>query len=123
MTRYYDHQTDKVPWLGLSVVQESLQIYVIYCKQIVCQSKNEFFFCSPLIDFMTSGPAVAMEIMGTNVTQKWRELLGPTSTAEARSTAPNSIRAMYGSDDTKNAAHGSDSADSAARVWYVNSCV
>jgi nucleoside diphosphate kinase len=39
----------------------------------------------------------------------------PTNTATAKSTRPDSIRALYGFDGTKNATHGSDSVTSAKR--------
>ena len=45
----------------------------------------------------------------------WRSLIGPTQTAKARDEAPGSIRAVYGTDNQKNAVHGSDSPQSAAR--------
>jgi nucleoside-diphosphate kinase len=39
---------------------------------------------------------------------------GPTDSKTAQQQAPDSIRAMYGTDGTRNAAHGSDSPASAA---------
>ncbi|XP_068125905.1 nucleoside diphosphate kinase homolog 7 [Hyperolius riggenbachi] len=76
------------------------------------QSKS---FFNDLINFMTSGPIVALEIMGDEAITGWRRLLGPTNSSVARSDSPESIRARFGSDGTKNAAHGSDSIASAAR--------
>lgn len=88
-------------------------------------SKNEAFefykehqhrdFFNQLVDFMTSGPVVAFELMGVGAIQKWRQLLGPTDSAQARSQEPLSIRARFGTDNTRNACHGSDSLESAAR--------
>ncbi|XP_052784662.1 nucleoside diphosphate kinase 7-like [Mya arenaria] len=76
------------------------------------QSKT---FFDTLINFMTSGPVVAFELMGTNAISQWRELIGPTDSAEARKSAPISLRARFGKDNTQNAIHGSDSVQSAAR--------
>ena len=53
-------------------------------------------FHSNLIGFMTSGPIVAFELLGENAIARWREFLGPTDSAQARSTAGNSIRAKFG---------------------------
>ncbi|XP_076807174.1 nucleoside diphosphate kinase homolog 7-like [Clavelina lepadiformis] len=72
-------------------------------------------FYNPLLDYMTSGPVVAMEIMGSDAVKQWRKLLGPTDSNAAREQEPTSLRAMFGTDNTKNAAHGSDSATSAKR--------
>ncbi|XP_041439676.1 nucleoside diphosphate kinase 7 isoform X2 [Xenopus laevis] len=72
-------------------------------------------FFSDLISFMTSGPIFAMEVVGDEAVSSWRKLLGPTNSSIARSELPQSIRARFGTDGTKNAAHGSDSISSAAR--------
>eukprot|EP00741_Cyanophora_paradoxa_P015084 tig00020848_g14555.t1 len=72
-------------------------------------------FYQNLVGFMTSGPVVAIEIVGSNVVQKWRQMIGPTSSSKARAEAPQSLRGQLGSDDTKNAVHGSDSAENAEK--------
>lgn len=74
---------------------------------------------------MTSGPVIAMELLAENGVAKWRELLGPTDSEQARKDAPGSIRARFGKDKSLNAAHGSDSCISAERVctpfmWVQN---
>ncbi|XP_063811723.1 nucleoside diphosphate kinase 7 isoform X2 [Pseudophryne corroboree] len=76
------------------------------------QSKS---FYNDLVSFMSSGPIVAMEVIGDEAVSSWRKLLGPTNCSVARSESPESIRARFGTDGTKNAAHGSDSMASAAR--------
>lgn len=55
-----------------------------------------WFFPSYLLEFVTSGPVVAMELKGSNAIEKWRTLLGPTDSATARNKAPMSIRAKFG---------------------------
>jgi nucleoside diphosphate kinase len=52
--------------------------------------------CSALLDYITSGPVVAMELLGEDAISKWRNVIGPTDPSEARQTAPNSIRARFG---------------------------
>lgn len=64
---------------------------------------------------MTSDVCVGMELINTGAIGAWRNLIGPTNTEKARQEAPNSLRAMFGTDGTKNACHGSDSVDSAQR--------
>lgn len=68
---------------------------------------------------MTSGPVIAMELIGENAVTKWRELIGPTDSEVARKEAPNSVRALFGKDKTYNAVHGSDSSESAERVITI----
>ena len=60
---------------------------------------NKFLFCffsSTLLNFVTSGPVIAFELMGENCVSLWRDALGPTDSALARSQAPQSIRARFG---------------------------
>uniref|UniRef100_A0A3B3RQ08 Nucleoside diphosphate kinase homolog 7 n=2 Tax=Paramormyrops kingsleyae TaxID=1676925 RepID=A0A3B3RQ08_9TELE len=76
------------------------------------QSKS---FFNNLLQFITSGPVIAMDIMGDEAVSTWRELLGPTDSDTARREATQSLRARFGTDGTQNAGHGSDSLASAAR--------
>ncbi|XP_041696655.2 nucleoside diphosphate kinase 7-like isoform X2 [Coregonus clupeaformis] len=64
---------------------------------------------------MTSGPGVAMELMGDEAVSVWRRILNPTDSGVARKEAPPSLRAQFGTDGTRNAGHGSDSLASAER--------
>lgn len=100
---------------GLSVTK--MKMVLLSRKEAMdfyAEHQSKFFF-SNLIQFMTSGPVVAMEILGDNAVSSWRKLLGPTDTSKARTEVPETIRAQFGTDGTKNAAHGSDSVASAAR--------
>jgi nucleoside-diphosphate kinase len=83
------------------------------------EHKGKSFF-NDLANFMSSDVAVGFELVADNAVQKWRELIGPTNSLTARSSAPKSIRALFGTDGQKNAVHGSDSGASAAReIAYV----
>lgn len=53
-----------------------------------------------------------MELVASNAVDKWRQLIGPTNTLQAKQSAPNSLRALFGTDNTRNAVHGSDSGPS-----------
>uniref|UniRef100_A0A8C9VEW7 Nucleoside diphosphate kinase homolog 7 n=1 Tax=Scleropages formosus TaxID=113540 RepID=A0A8C9VEW7_SCLFO len=72
-------------------------------------------FFNNLMQFVTSGPLIAMELMGEEAVSVWRKLLGPTDSDAARKEAPESLRARFGTDGTRNAGHGSDALASAAR--------
>lgn len=77
-----------------------------------------FVFCSELLQFITSGSIVAMEILGDDAVSKWKMLLGPANSGVAQTEAPDSIRATFGIDGIRNAAHGPDSIASAAQVRF-----
>ncbi|KAL3047861.1 nucleoside diphosphate kinase 7 [Trematomus bernacchii] len=72
-------------------------------------------FFNNLVQFVSSGPVVAMELMGDEAMSIWRRLLGPGDSAVARKEAPESVRAKLGTDGVKNVGHGSDSIAAAAR--------
>lgn len=69
-------------------------------------------FFKGLVNFMTSGPLVAVALEGPNAVAKLRELLGATNPANA---LPGTIRADFGISVQENAGHGSDSTNSAKR--------
>ncbi|XP_057585077.1 nucleoside diphosphate kinase 7 isoform X3 [Hippopotamus amphibius kiboko] len=72
-------------------------------------------FLNELIQFITSGPIIAMEILRDDAICEWKRLLGPANSGLARTDAPGSIRALFGTDGIRNAAHGPDSFACAAR--------
>uniref|UniRef100_A0A8C6HSY9 Nucleoside diphosphate kinase homolog 7 n=1 Tax=Mus spicilegus TaxID=10103 RepID=A0A8C6HSY9_MUSSI len=72
-------------------------------------------FYNELIQFITSGPIIAMEILRDDAISEWKRLLGPANSGLSRTDAPGSIRALFGTDGVRNAAHGPDTFASAAR--------
>jgi nucleoside-diphosphate kinase len=79
-------------------------------------------FYQPLVDFMLSGPVVALVVEGQRVIEGFRSLAGATDPSTA---APGTIRGDLGRDwgepVQRNLVHGSDSPDSAAReiaLWF-----
>lgn len=74
-------------------------------------------FFPVLMEFMTSGPVVALALEGDDAIARWRELMGPTDPAKA---PPDALRARFGTDLTRNAVHGSDAPRTAAEeLAYV----
>lgn len=69
-------------------------------------------FFGELVDFITSGPVVAMEWSGESAVTVARTLMGVTNPVEA---APGTIRGDYGLVITNNIVHGSDAVESAQR--------
>ncbi|KAJ3209854.1 thioredoxin domain-containing protein 6 [Dinochytrium kinnereticum] len=68
-----------------------------------------------VVEFLTSGPSICLVLKGEDVIAAWNEMLGPEDPAEAKKTRPMSIRAIYGTDKTHNAAHGSSTIETAVR--------
>jgi nucleoside-diphosphate kinase len=68
-----------------------------------------------VIQFMSSDVVVGLELVGDGAVEKWQELIGPANSAAAKSTAPKTIRALFGTDNIKNAVHGSASTFIAAK--------
>lgn len=72
-------------------------------------------FFPELVEYMSSGPSLALIMMGKDGVKRWRDLMGPTDPAKAKKSSPRSLRAVYGMGTTKNSFHGSDSWESASR--------
>lgn len=80
-------------------------------EQHYAEHKEKPFF-GELVDFITSGPVMAMVWQGENAIKVAREMMGKTNPAEA---APGTIRGDFGLQVSMNVIHGSDSPESAER--------
>jgi nucleoside-diphosphate kinase len=69
-------------------------------------------FFGELVEFITSGPLVAMVLEGQDAVRAARQVIGATNPLEA---ATGSIRGDYAVEVGQNMVHGSDSPESAAR--------
>jgi nucleoside-diphosphate kinase len=69
-------------------------------------------FFEPLMEFITSGPLVALVIEGYRAIEAFRSLAGPTDPLVA---APGTIRGDHALLVKENVVHGSDSPESAER--------
>lgn len=69
-------------------------------------------FFQGLVDFITSGPIVAMVVEGQDAIEGMRQMMGATNPLSA---APGTIRADYAQNIGRNLVHGSDSHESAER--------
>ena len=79
-------------------------------------------FHEPLMEFMSSGPIVAIALEGQRVIEGFRSIAGST---EPTMAAPGTIRGDLGRDwgttVVQNLVHGSDSVESAERelkIWF-----
>jgi len=69
-------------------------------------------FFNSLVEFIKSGPVVAMVIEGEDAISTIREIVGATDPAKA---APGTIRGDFAHDITHNIVHAADSPESAKR--------
>ena len=78
-------------------------------------------FYPSLVEFITSGPLVAMIVQGDRAVPAFRQLAGGTDPVEK--ATPGTIRGDFGLSTQLNLVHGSDSAESAEReigLWFPN---
>lgn len=73
-------------------------------------------FYEPLVDYITSGPIVALVLSGENLIAQVRAMMGATDPGKA---APGSIRGDFCVRIERNIIHGSDSPESADREIAV----
>lgn len=81
------------------------------------EHKDKPFFPS-LVEFITSGPVLAMVWQGNGVIAMARKLIGATNPQNAE---PGTIRGDYAIDIDRNIIHGSDGAETAQReiaLWF-----
>lgn len=94
-----------------------VNVSVELAKKHYGEHEGKPFFQS-LIDFITSGPVLAMVIEGNNAVAAVRQINGATDPLKA---APGSIRGDFGTCIDKNIVHASDAPETAAReigLWF-----
>jgi len=97
---------------GLRIVAlRHMQVTEDLARRHYAEHEGKPFF-DELVDFITSGPLVAMILEGQEAVQAARQVIGATNPLEA---APGSIRGDLALEVGRNMVHGSDSAESAQR--------
>jgi nucleoside-diphosphate kinase len=96
--------------LGLKMLhltrEEAKGFYIVH--------KDKHFYQS-LTEFMSSGEIVVMVLEGENAISQWREVMGATDPALAKT---GTLRQMFGFSVERNAVHGSDSRPTAE--WEID---
>jgi nucleoside-diphosphate kinase len=102
-----------VPEILAAIADAHLAVVGNKLVEITSEAVADFYkehvnkpFFADLERFMTSGPAVALVLEGSFAVKAWRQLMGPTNSHVARTKAPASLRARFGTDNTMNACHG-----------------
>ena len=97
---------------GLKIVaMRHMQVTEDLAKQHYAEHDGKPFF-GELVEFITSGPILAMVLEGDDAIRAARQVIGATNPLEA---APGSIRGDYAIAVGQNMVHGSDSPESGQR--------
>jgi nucleoside-diphosphate kinase len=97
---------------GLKIVaMRHMQVTEDLAKQHYAEHDGKPFF-GELVEFITSGPIVAMVLEGTEAIRAARQVIGATNPLEA---APGSIRGDFAVEVGQNMVHGSDSPEAGER--------
>jgi nucleoside-diphosphate kinase len=97
---------------GLKIVaMRHMQVTEDLAKQHYAEHDGKPFF-GELVEFITSGPIVAMVLEGESAIKAARQVIGATNPLEA---APGSIRGDFAIAVGQNMVHGSDSPESGER--------
>ncbi|MBD1936551.1 nucleoside-diphosphate kinase [Microcoleus sp. FACHB-68] len=99
--------------VGLKLMKVSREL----AEQHYGEHKEKPFFAG-LVDFITSGPVVAMVWEGKGVVASARKIIGATNPLNSE---PGTIRGDYGVDIGRNIIHGSDAVETAQReisLWF-----
>jgi nucleoside-diphosphate kinase len=97
---------------GLRLVAAELRTLTAEVAETHYAEHRERPFFGSLVEFITSGPLLALVIEGPRAIEAFRALAGATDPVKA---APGTIRGDFALEVQNNIVHGSDSPESAAR--------
>ena len=83
-------------WLDSGVSEEFHEVYKFLPE------------CKRMIDQLSSGPCVALEVRQENAVEELRKFCGPYDPEIARKLEPKTLRARYGEDRVHNVVHCTD---------------
>ncbi|MDU4960719.1 MAG: nucleoside-diphosphate kinase [Sporomusaceae bacterium] len=101
---------------GLKLVALKMLCLSADKAQIHYEEHKDKPFFGELVDFITSGPIVAMVVQGEKAVKVVRSMMGTTNPVEA---APGTVRGDFALSMAQNIIHGSDSDTSAAREIQI----
>lgn len=101
------------------IINAGFEIVAMKYTKLSQEKAGEFYeihrergFFSELVDFMSSGPIVAVVLRKSEAVEDFRTLIGATDPSKA---APGTIRALFAKNIGENAVHGSDSDENAMK--------
>lgn len=103
---------------GLKIVgMKMVYLTEAFAKEHYAVHEGKPFFAG-LIEYITSGPVVAMVVEGTDAIRVVRDMVGAT---DPRKAAPGTIRGDYGLEIGRNLIHASDAPETAEfeiGLWF-----
>ena len=112
-------EKNKVGQVLARLEQEGFRILALRMVRMARHVAEAFYaehrerpFFGGLVEFMTSGPSVVVELEREDAISTYRALMGAT---DSRKAADNTLRQLFGTDNQRNAVHGSDKPESARR--------
>ncbi len=112
----------RIEMKGLRIVALKMLKLKRDCAEAIYDVHRGKNFYQNLVDFMASGPVVAVLVEGNGAVEVVRNLIGPT---DGRKAPPGTIRGDYSTSILENVVHAADSQERAiyeARVVFDPQC-
>lgn len=104
-----------------AIIRGGFRIAAMRMVRMSTQDAERFYaihkgkpFYEKLVEFMSSGPSIALVLERENAVEAFRELIGSTDPSTA---AGGTIRKRFATSIRENAVHGSDSNENACKEW------
>ena len=107
------------------ILEEGFEISAMEIFNIDLPTSEEYFEVYkgvlpeflPMIEHMTTGPCIVLEVRQENVVPSFRKLCGPHDPEIAKHLRPGTIRAKFGNDRVENAIHCTDLPEDGVIDW------
>ena len=109
---FEDKINEKIVSSGLKIIQSKKTILTEEIASDFYKEHAQKPFFNELVEFIISGEVVVQILEGQDAIRSYRSLMGSTNPEEAEE---GTLRKLFAESLSKNAVHGSDSPESAAR--------
>ncbi|ESO00652.1 hypothetical protein HELRODRAFT_82832 [Helobdella robusta] len=112
---HHDTIEDVILTNGFTIIHEkSIQMSPEQVTEFYVKNSDPTY-TSDMVKFYSSGISRVLLLARKNAVQRWLTIIGPKNTYIAKETHPKSLRARFGTDDLRNAVHGSENLEVAKR--------
>ena len=113
---FEDKINEKIVSSGLKIIQSKKTILTEEIASDFYKEHAQKPFFTELVEFIISGEVVVQILEGEDAIKSYRSLMGSTNPEEAQE---GTLRKLFAESLSKNAVHGSDSPESAAREIVI----